>query len=217
MHPVAAVRPPPVRVAVFAREPEPGRVKTRLVPAIGPAAAATLHHELVDRTLSVVAATGAAAELCCTPDGTHPALTRLADRHGVPVTDQGAGDLGERMARAVARIVGDGHAAVIVGTDCPAMTPAYLHGAIAALRGDWDAVIGPAADGGYVLVGLRRAVPAVFEGMRWGGGRVFREQCRRFTDAGLAWTALPELWDLDRPDDLRRYTALQSAEMDPAP
>lgn len=194
---------------VFAREPAPGRVKTRLIPALGAAGAAALHAALAERTVRVATeAAPGGVELWCTPDGDHPGLRALAIRHGLATADQGDGDLGARMARALARATAGGETAVLVGTDCPVLTPDYVRRAIGELHASADAVIGPADDGGYVLIGLRRGVPGLFDGIAWGEADVFERQCRRFEAAGLRWTALPVLWDVDRPADLARYEAL---------
>ncbi len=115
-------------------------------------------------------------------------------------------DLGERMYNGAARALDErgADAVVIIGTDCPALDVAYLRGALEKLR-DHDAVIGPAEDGGYGLIGLRRADPGVFAGIEWGTDTVCAETCRRFNAAGLFWSLLPRLWDVDRPEDLDRY------------
>jgi rSAM/selenodomain-associated transferase 1 len=197
------------RILVFAREPRPGQVKTRLVQTLGPAGAAALHHTLVDRTLDVAtAAAPGRVELCCTPDRAHPLLAELAARHGIPTWPQGSGDLGTRMARAVERAGTTARHAIIIGADCPAITADYIRHATAALADGRDAVIGPAEDGGYVLIGLRRPVPGVFLDIPWGGTDVCDAQRERFAAAGLGWTELAMLWDLDRPSDLARYRAL---------
>jgi rSAM/selenodomain-associated transferase 1 len=198
-----------VRVIVFAKEPVRGRVKTRLAPALGADEAAALHRTLTDGTLTV--ATGAApgaVELCCTPDDPHPVLTELAHRHGAHLAVQGPGHLGERMARAFARTLPGGRPVLIVGTDCPVLSAAYLRQASDALADGADAVLGPAEDGGYVLIGLRRFAAGLFDGITWGGADVCDTQRHRLAELGFRWTELPTLWDVDRPADLARYQTL---------
>jgi hypothetical protein len=107
------------------------------------------------------------------------------------------------MHRALARALRGAERAVLIGADCPALTPAYLREAIAALEGA-DVVLGPARDGGYVLVGARRVAPALFDGIAWGSSRVLDEQRACLRALGWRWSELATLWDVDRPEDLER-------------
>lgn len=192
------------RTIVFAKAPIPGEAKTRLIPVLGSVGAARLHERLVDRALTTACAAGLGrVELCCAPDASHPFFAERAARFGIAVTVQGPGDLGERMRRALATAL----PAVLVGTDCPAMTPDYLREAARAIAAGYDAALGPAEDGGYVLIAAGRILPAVFAGMRWGGPDVLEEQRGRFRAIGWRWMELPTLWDVDRPEDLERVRA----------
>jgi rSAM/selenodomain-associated transferase 1 len=194
------------RIIVFARAPVPGEAKTRLIPALGAAGAARLHARLVERTLATACAAGVGAvELCCAPDATHTFFAACAARFGVALTAQGAGDLGARMRRALAVAL----PAVLIGSDCPAMTPDYLRGAAGALGDGCDLVFGPADDGGYVLVGANRLNAGCFERISWGGPEVMATQRLRLRAWGLRWTELAPLWDVDRPGDLERLRVLQ--------
>jgi hypothetical protein len=178
------------RIIVFAKAPIPGEAKTRLIPALGAAGAARLHARLVDRALATACAAGlGAVELCCAPDSAHPFFADRAARFGVRLTEQGAGDLGARMQRALAAAL----PAVLIGSDCPAMTPEYLLEANRALAAGHDAVLGPA-----------RSHPEAFTGIGWGGPDVMVQQRARFRDIGWRWSELPTLWDVDRPEDLAR-------------
>jgi rSAM/selenodomain-associated transferase 1 len=193
-----------MRVIVFARAPVAGAAKTRLIPALGAEGAARLHERLVDRTLETAcAARIGPVELCCAPSRAHPYFASRATRFGVSLTEQGSGDLGERMHRALAA----GLPALLIGSDCPAMTPEYLREAAAALAGDYDAALGPADDGGYVLLAAGRIRSEAFARIRWGGPDVMEEQRARLRVIGLRWTELPPLWDVDRPADLERMRA----------
>ena len=190
-----------MRVIVFARAPVPGAAKTRLVPALGAEGAARLHARLVERTLATACAAGIGpVELCCAPDVTPPFFAACAARFGVALTAQGAGDLGERMHRALAA----GLPAVLVGCDCPALAPAYLRAASNALREGCDLAFGPAEDGGYVLVAANRVPRETFADIPWGGPIVMAAQRSRLRALGLRWKELDVLWDVDRPDDLER-------------
>jgi rSAM/selenodomain-associated transferase 1 len=194
-----------VAAVVFARAPVPGAAKTRLVPALGEVGAARLHERLVRRTLDTTcAAFPGRVELCCAPDAAHPFFAACAAENGAALTEQGAGDLGTRMHRALARALCDADAAVLVGTDCPALAPEHLRDAAAALAAGADVVLGPASDGGYVLVGARRVDAALFEGIRWGTDAVLGETRERIRALGWRHVELGTLWDVDRPDDLQR-------------
>jgi rSAM/selenodomain-associated transferase 1 len=190
-------------VIVFAKAPRPGAVKTRLIPALGAAGAARLHERLVDRTLAVAAASGVGPVELCGDFTDDPILAACAAAHGATLAEQGAGDLGARMQRAFARTLARAPGAILVGSDCPVLTPVHLRDAGQALAGG-DAAIGPAEDGGYVLIGLARVHPSLFEGIAWGGPKVLAQTRARI--AALGWRAaeLDPLWDVDRPEDLVR-------------
>ena len=192
-------------ILVFAKAPVPGEVKTRLAPALGAAGAAALHARLVARTLETAgaAATGPVT-LCCAPDASHPVLVELARMHGAALAAQGPGDLGDRMHAAFRRSLAGAPAAIVIGCDCPALAPAHLREAAAALAGGDDAVLAPAEDGGYVLLGLRRAEQSLFDGIGWGGPTVLEATRARLAALGLRWRELETLWDVDRPEDVAR-------------
>jgi rSAM/selenodomain-associated transferase 1 len=193
------------RVIVFARAPEPGKVKTRLIPALSAAGAAELHRRLVRHSLG--AATGARlgpVELWCAPDTGDPFFRECERRLGVSLSAQGGGDLGARMRRAFESALARAGRAILVGSDIPALSAQYLRDADQALVRGNEVVIGPAEDGGYVLIGLSRCDPELFRDIPWGGPEVMAETRRRI--ASLAWrlSELPVLWDVDRPEDLGR-------------
>ncbi|MBI2318043.1 MAG: TIGR04282 family arsenosugar biosynthesis glycosyltransferase [Betaproteobacteria bacterium] len=197
-------------IAVFAKAPEPGKVKTRLIPALGAAAAAELQRRLVQRVLGAALEAGLGpVELWCTPDPDHPFFLDCARRYSVSLAAQGPGDLGERMLRAFDALLGKSARALLIGTDIPAMTACYLREADAALASGCDAVLGPAEDGGYVLIGLRRAAPQLFTGVRWGEAQVCAQTRVRLEQLALRYRELAPLWDVDRPEDLRRLAELE--------
>ena len=193
------------RLIVFAKAPEPGKVKTRLIPALSAAGAAELHRRLVRHSLGAAkAARLGPVELWCAPDTSGPFFRECERRFGASLHAQGEGDLGARMLRAFESALAHAPRAILVGSDIPALSARYLRDADQALvRGD-DAVIGPAEDGGYVLMGLSRSDPELFRDIPWGGPEVMAETRRRI--AALAWRSreLPVLWDVDRPEDLGR-------------
>ena len=187
------------RVVLFTRYPEPGKAKTRLIPALGAADAAALHRTLTAHTLRVVRETGLALEVRSTGA---PVAAFAAWLGAAKITDQGEGDLGARLARA-----GPPYPTLFIGADAPDLTPALLRDAADALA-HADAVIGPAEDGGYWLLGLARAVADVFEGIDWSTEVVFAQTVARLAAAGIDPTLLPMLADCDRPEDLARWPGL---------
>src|SRR5262249_3676998 len=123
---------------------------------------------------------------------------------------QGDGDLGARMLAALAAANGP---ALVIGTDCPALTPAHLRAAADVLRGGTDVVVLPAEDGGYVLIGTRSPQPALFSDMRWSTPRVMADTRQRLSGLGLTWSAPVTLWDVDVPEDLERLKELDLVEL----
>lgn len=197
---------PNVDIAVFARAPVAGQAKTRLIPRLGAAGAARLQRQLIERALARARSVrGARVTLWTTADD---ADTRaLAEAARAPVRLQQGHDLGERMSNAFAETLDGARPMLLIGTDCPVQTAADLETAIAALR-DADAVIQPAEDGGYVLIGMKQFHPALFEQVAWGSATVLATTRARATDRGVRLAELPLSWDLDRSDDLDRALAL---------
>lgn len=193
--------------AVYARAPVPGAAKTRLIPALGAAGAASLHARLVQRMLREAVDAGLGpVELWCAPDSAHPFFSACAARFGVRLRTQAGADLGARMAHTVEQALSDAAAVLIVGSDIPALDAAHLRRAADAVHAA-DAVFIPAEDGGYVLVGLERAQPGLFEGIGWGGAAVMDQTRARASALGLRLAELEPLWDIDRPEDLARLPA----------
>lgn len=192
-------------LVVFAKAPQTGRVKTRLAPLLGEAGAARLHARLVERSLATAtAARCGRLELHCAPRMRHPFFSAMARRHALRLRAQGRGDLGARMCRAFERTLRTADAVVLIGADCPALRPGDLRAAARALRAGADAVLAPAEDGGYALIGLRRISPGLFDDIAWGGPGVLAETRRRFARLGWRWVELRTLWDVDRPEDVAR-------------
>lgn len=189
------------RVVLFTRYPEPGRAKTRLIPALGAEGAAAVHRTLTERTVQAVRDAGLPLELRTT--GASPAA--FTAWLGVDaVVDQGDGYLGERLARA-----GPPWPTLFIGADAPDLSPALLRSAADALTLS-PAAIGPAVDGGYWLLGLVREVPGVFDGIDWSTDAVFAQTVARLHAAGVEPVILPDLADCDRPEDLARWPDLMT-------
>lgn len=192
------------RIVVMAKAPVPGLAKTRLQGALGADGAARLAERMLHTTLAqaLEAAGEAAVLLAITPDGGHPVFDELARDRRVMLRPQGDGDLGRRMHRALVAALDDADAALLVGTDAPALEAAVLGRAADALA-DHDAVFVPTLDGGYVLVGLRRPAPWLFDGMTWSTPRVMQQTRERLRAHGWRHAELPALADVDEPVDLR--------------
>jgi rSAM/selenodomain-associated transferase 1 len=196
-----------VQLAILAKAPIPGLAKTRLVPALGAQGAARLQRQLTRQTLHTALAAGLGpVTLWCAPDARHRFFRALQRTTGVRCLVQPGGDLGERMHTAFGLHCIQGPL-LLIGTDCPVLRPADLRRAAMALLDGADAVLQPAEDGGYVLVGLCQPQPALFRGMRWSTDQVMADTRARAREAGLRMEELETLWDLDRPQDLARWCA----------
>ena len=197
---------PEARLLVFARQPVPGRVKTRLGARIGTGEAAEVYRQLAATVLRlVIDARLAPVQVHVTPDPRHPFFTRLAQRDMLSLHAQVDGDLGVRMCTSMDAALGCGGPVVLIGTDCPALDAVYLDRAFQALRAGRQVVLGPAEDGGYVLIGLRGSQPELFTGIDWGSERVLSQTRECIARLGLHCTELPTLWDVDRVEDLQRW------------
>jgi rSAM/selenodomain-associated transferase 1 len=201
MPPVPATE---TRIIVFARAPEPGRAKTRLLPLLGADGAAALQNLLIERTLATaLAASIGQVELWCEPSAQHPLLCAFMQRHGIEGVTQCDGDLGARMQHAAMTTLATTPRVLLIGTDCPALTPADLRAAAAALEAH-HAVLIPAEDGGYVLLGLNGWNARLFTTIAWGGDQVLAATRERFNELNWRWQEFPALWDVDRPEDFAR-------------
>ena len=201
---------------MFAKAPQAGRVKTRLAPLIGEEGAARLHARLVHRALATArSARCGALELHCAPRLGDAFFLDCGRRYGARLRAQGSGDLGARMRRAFERVLRDSPCAVLIGSDCPAMRAADLRAAVRALQSGDDAVLAPAEDGGYPLIGLRRVSARLFEGIDWGSERVLAQTRARLRRLGWRWKELRTLWDVDRPADLLRLQRSALLERSP--
>ena len=192
------------RLIIFTRYPEPGKTKTRLIPVLGPEGAADLHRQMVDSTLTWARQlkNHSAISLEVRYEGGDEYQIRQWLGPDIPCCPQANGDLGARMAQAFHEAFSAGMARVIiVGTDCPGLTGNLVQTACEALM-DNDVVLGPAKDGGYYLIGLRKPVPQLFGGIPWGTGEVLFKTLRIAADLKLRVFLLEPLDDVDRPEDL---------------
>jgi len=190
------------RIVIFAKAPVPGQAKTRLIPALGAEGAGQLAQRmLLDTWRQANAVLVASAELCVTPEPSHADWRGRLPACAARVTDQGEGDLGERLARAAVRVIEEHEHVILIGTDCPGLTERRLRDACWELESH-DAVIHPTFDGGYALLGLRRFDASIFAGIAWSTSSVARETIGRIGALGWSLHLGETLRDIDEPEDL---------------
>lgn len=190
---------------LFVRNPVEGAVKTRLVATIGAAAATAVYRRLLTHALDTAAAlpdTRVTAWVDRLP--VEPTLRSQISARRCDTATQCTGDLGRRMRHALDAGLADAEHVVLIGSDCPGYSAAYLEQAFKALF-DCDVVLGPATDGGYVLIGARCSCPEVFDAMPWGTSAVLDATRARLQALSLSYAELPTLRDLDDAADLRHF------------
>jgi rSAM/selenodomain-associated transferase 1 len=188
---------------VMAKAPVAGKVKTRMQPSLTPEQSAQLHERLLEHCLATVA-TVASANVDCVElwvAGEHVIWPKIKQCYSLSIYQQLGVDLGERMANAAAQALSRASSVVIIGSDCPFIDAAYLRQAFDALETN-DIVIGPATDGGYVLVGFNQLPMEIFNGVEWGGENVLQQTIEKITCLELSLKLLRPLADIDRPEDL---------------
>ena len=205
------------RVQVFARAPVSGEAKTRLIPRLGADGAAAMQLTLTARALMVALDAGIGpVELWCSPDCSHPTFAAHG-QDGITLRDQGEGDVGTRMHRALSSALRTGYTPVLIGSDCPSLTARDLQNAIAALKHGADVALVPAEDGGYVLIAASSSPQRLFDGIDWGSSRVMEQTRARLRELDLTWQELEQRWDIDRPEDVDRLLREQPQILDQRP
>lgn len=202
---------PDERLIIFTRYPQAGKTKTRLIPTLGEEGAVDLHRRMARRTFETVKAfsENRPVRVEIHYEGGDEALMREWVGPDFALVPQADGHLGRRMAMVFQSAFDDSaDSVVIIGTDCPSLTPAILLDAFDSLAAG-GAVIGPATDGGYYVIGLTHPAPALFENIEWGTDKVLADTCSAAYRTGLAIVLLPLLADVDRPEDL---TAMEPFE-----
>ena len=196
---------PAARILIFAKAPLPGQVKTRLLPLLGKRAATRLHSDMVQQTVQRVQACALApVQLWCAPTIDAPLFDNLKKTLHVELHQQHGMDLGARMLHAFGVALQCAEGALVIGTDWPMLEPAMLATTLQRLQQGDDAVLGPAEDGGYVLLGLRRVDPHLFTEIDWGSAKVLTQTRARLRELKWRCSELPVSWDLDRPADFER-------------
>lgn len=206
------------RLLIFTRYPQPGKAKTRLIPALGATEAANLQRQMTEHMLAQVQTlrqhTSLSVEIWFAGSGVD---TEIADRELMQAwlgsdwlykTQIGA-DLGERLTTATQTAFGDGMQRIVtIGTDCPGLDAVRIQAAFEVLY-QADLVLGPATDGGYYLIGLRRFMPDLFVGIHWGSDTVLDQTVEIAERLGLSIAYLDPLTDVDRPEDLWAWEAVR--------
>lgn len=211
----------PFHVAIFARAPVAGAAKTRLIPLLGPEGAANAQRAMTVRALQ----TACAASLPAAPDGVslwtagdaaHPFFQDCTATYPVTTYPQPEGDLGERMRHCLATLLRRHQRVLLIGTDCPALTPNSLKQSAAAMHDVVQMVFMPAEDGGYVLVGAHAGIDmhslaSAFANIEWSTSRVMSQTRERLAANGWKpernWAEMPSSWDVDEPADYQRACA----------
>ena len=182
-------------ISIFCRWPEPSKAKTRLIPGFGAEGAAAIYTKLLAHTVEVARASGVPFELRVT--GAPVEQFHAALGEDIRIVEQGDGDLTDKLSRVPAP-------AIVIGSDCPGLTPAILCAARDRLMTD-PMVIGPARDGGYYLLGYNKVSDFAFTDMEWSTDTVFAETLKRFVEQGIQPAVLPELGDVDTAEDLKDW------------
>jgi len=192
-----------IRTLVFAKAPQPGFAKTRLIPRLGEVGAAALARRMLDHMLASALAAGIGpVELCASPAMEENAWHGIVLPAGIDHSAQGEGNLGARLARHARRILQTGEPLLLVGTDCIELDAHALRAAAHALQ-DHDCTLHPTLDGGYALLGLRRYDDSLFAEIAWSTDSVARITIERIEQLGWTLHRGAVLHDVDEPADLR--------------
>ena len=194
-------------IQIFAKAPIPGKIKTRLQPALSGDDCARLSRDMIRHSIKVATdLADTSIELWCFPNEEIPFFQQLADEFPLELHTQCGVNLGDRMHHALNQALETHHAVQLIGSDCPFYSQEYLRYGFELLETPSQVVIGPATDGGYLLIGANRPLPeSVFNNIAWGTNTVFRETLDRFQDIAITPRLLPSLNDIDRPEDLKHF------------
>lgn len=189
-------------LAVMAKAPIPGEVKTRLMPALSAEEAAELYRALLlDQLEHLQGLSGVEVYLAYAPEGAG-ALSEAVALSGTRCFAQEGGDLGARMNGVLKELWRRGHRnAALIGSDLPALPLEFVHKAFELLAMH-RVVLGPSRDGGYYLIGMNQPTPEIFRAMTWSHGEVLAQTLKTLGHLGIAGALLPVWFDLDTPDDL---------------
>ena len=197
---------------LFARLPILGKVKTRLRDALPETKILALYEAMFKRVASLLDESNLAqVQLWLDTDSASENEFVLDLPESFKMNEQVGRDLGEKMNFAINESLASKNSkcALLIGSDCPAITYDYLNKALRLLSGGTELVLGPAEDGGYVLIGVNKSYPELFQGIKWGGDEVLEKTIQKAKKIGVDYVCLESLWDVDRPDDLGRLSELE--------
>ncbi len=194
------------KVIVFCKAPIAGKVKTRLIPQFGKRRAAYISRQLLIHTLHSINVSqlindGHTVELCCAPNCNFPIFRQLARQYGIRSQVQIGAGLGSRMSHAIRAGLKSYSSVILIGSDCPEYSCEYIQQAIAKS----GVVLGPALDGGYVLIGATLSDSRLFSAIPFGTNQVVKKTLAAVRCSGINISFLSELRDLDRADDYRYF------------
>lgn len=201
------------KLLIFAKAPIAGHAKSRMIPLLGAEGAAQLHRELTRwlfRKLAHRAENGPAkkleyeVELWAASDIDHPFFKECAVEFGITLKLQQGSELGERQFLAMESALAENDHVVIIGSDVVSLTQTDIRYAFRVLEEGAELVISPAEDGGYGLIGGSKIERGIFDEIPWGGEQVYKGMINNLNQRDYNWKQLPEVWDLDRPDDVIR-------------
>ena len=197
---------------VFSKAPVLGQVKSRLIPAFGKKKATQIYLSLLSHVLNTLfQAKLGPIHLYCTPDTTDDFFKICQHKYDLSLHVQQGNDLGERMYHAYTHALQKFQYAFIVGGDCPSIDSTHLNLALKDLK-KYQAVISPAEDGGYVMLGLKEVHKVLFNSISWGTNQVLYETQQRFKQLNWRWSQLGTQWDVDYPEDVLRFKNLKTDE-----
>jgi rSAM/selenodomain-associated transferase 1 len=201
------MRHPRGRILIFAKAPVPGKVKTRLAATLGEGEAARLYTAMVRHAVATAVEVELSPVRLYVEDAGHPLFAELREQFEIPLREQTGADLGARMEAALREALEEADYAVLIGCDWPTVDAEYLERALRLLAEGAGVVLGPAEDGGYVLIGLRQPQPRLFAAIPWGTLEVLTVTRTRCHELGIEPQELQSRYDIDAEADLRRFRA----------
>ena len=193
----------PVRIIIFTKAAQAGFTKTRLIHVLGKQGTANLAKKMLIHTLNQSLEAGVGpVEMCVTPSPSDPIWQEFTILGEFEYSDQGTGDLGERLSRVTQRVIDRGESLLLIGTDCTQLTATHLQRAKEGLH-NFDSILIPATDGGYVLFGLNFFHASLFESIKWSTDTVYAETTERLDTLGRTTKIFPSMNDIDEPKDLK--------------
>ena len=192
----------------FCKHPEPGLAKSRLAKTIGDTKANNVYKKLLEHTLETLKQINITSYLYCFPNTHNEVLQKCSDKYGIPLYPQADGDLGKKMFIAIQEHINNNANVVLIGTDCPNIDANYIKQAFGYLRDDYDVILGPAVDGGYVLIGANKVDISVFNNVSWSTSLVLEQTIKNIVKLGWKHKCLSTMRDLDDIEDYEYYLEL---------